>query len=101
MVQNEIEVWEKIMNQIKELFDKEGKTEEFTLFFSGIKYIRTDGTAVILEVPSIFFQNQLIKRGYIKILEQKIIEMTNNKLVIEMRIPNLLMKEGEELYGRR
>jgi len=97
--------WNQIMNQIKEEFYKKRKMDEYKLWFGGIKYIGTTGTAVILEVPSIFFQNQLIKRGYISSLERKIKEKTNKKLVIEMKLrdvlkPNLPMKVGGELYGR-
>lgn len=54
MIQNED--WEKIKNQIRVQFDRDGKKDEFILFFSGIKYIGTDGSSTVyLEVPSAFF----------------------------------------------
>lgn len=84
MVQNED--WETIMNQIKEQFDREGKIEAFTLFFSGIKYIGTDGfSTVYLEVPSDFLKEQLKRKGYLNVIQQELKKYTNTGIFVELK----------------
>ena len=84
MVQNED--WETIMNQIKEQFDREGKIEAFTLFFSGVKYIGTDGSSTVyLEVPSAFFKEQLKRKGYLNVIQQELKKYTNTDIFVELK----------------
>ena len=84
MIQNED--WEKIKNQIRVQFDRDGKKDEFILFFSGIKYIGTDGSSTVyLEVPSAFFKDQLKRKGYVNIILQELKKYTNNDVFVELK----------------
>ena len=66
-----IKDWENIITQVKEDFVKEKTIEEYNLWIMGIKYIGSDDSKITIEVPSKFFKDILIKKGYLSFVRKK------------------------------
>ena len=80
------EIWEKIKNQIKEeLYYKDAK-DEYILWISQIKYLRTEGSTIFLGAPSAFIKNQMKRRCYLNMIQKKINEYTNKDLSVEIEV---------------
>ena len=78
--------WNEIMNQIKEDYYKAGNIDEYNIWFSGIKCLKIDGLILTISVPSVFFQNQIIKKGYLNIIQEKIYEKKHENFIIEIKL---------------
>lgn len=80
------EYWDQIMQQLREDFCQKARLDEYNLWFGGLKFIGTNGTSITVDVPSIFFKNQLIKRGYVELLQRKINEVLQKEMFLEMKL---------------
>lgn len=78
--------WENIITLVKEDFMKAKSIKEFNLWISSIKYIGADNSKVIVELPSYFFRDLLIIKGYLTLVQTKILEFTQNKYEFDIRI---------------
>ena len=92
------EFWNQIMKQIKEDFFIQ-REDEFNLWFGGIKYVGTTGITITVEVPSMFFKNQIIKREYVDILQKKINGKFHKAMLLDLNLknvsfPNQIVKAG-------
>jgi chromosomal replication initiation ATPase DnaA len=74
-----------IMNQIKKDFYKEGNIDNYNIWFSKIN-IRIEGSIITIFVPSLFFQNQFIKKNYLNLIQQKIYEKKQERFVIKIQL---------------
>lgn len=98
--------WNQMMNQIREDFYNDAKLDEYRLWFGGIDYVSIKGTTITLSVPSMFFKNQIIKRGYVDIIQKKINEALHKEMLLDFNVrkellPNQFEKSSGGLDGRR
>jgi chromosomal replication initiator protein len=77
--------FQEALSQIQESYIQEGKGKEFEMWFSFEYHDSTENTIKII-VPSNFFKDQLISRGYIALLEQKLEELSGKQITIEFFI---------------
>ncbi|HBG35769.1 MAG TPA: chromosomal replication initiator protein DnaA, partial [Treponema sp.] len=77
--------FQEALSQIKESYIQEGKAKEFDMWFS-FEYHDSTENSITIMVPSNFFKDQLISRGYIALLEQKLEELSGKQITIEFFI---------------
>ena len=73
--------WAEAMNQ----FQEELSEQEFTMWFNRISYIRSDDSRLVVGVPSSFYRDQ-VKQRYLSSIEEKLFELSGNKLAIEFEV---------------
>ncbi|MFW5783243.1 MAG: DnaA N-terminal domain-containing protein, partial [Spirochaetota bacterium] len=73
--------WTEAMNQLEE----ELSEQEFAMWFNRMVYVRSDDTRIVVAVPSSFYRDQ-VKQRYLPVIEEKLYELSGNKLVIEFEI---------------
>ena len=78
--------WEEALKQVKEDYVNQSRAEEYDFWISVIKLIGSEGTKIIASVPSEFFRNELIKRGHVSIIQQKLLEIVGQKFDLEIQI---------------
>ena len=75
--------WKETIKQIKEEFEKDGKTSEFVMWIEPITYSSSSQNIITVSVPSSFFSDQLKTRGYLTALQSKITELSGQDIKIE------------------
>jgi chromosomal replication initiator protein len=78
--------WQEALKQIKEYFHAQGKDQEYALWFGHLNYLSADEKAVVVSVESSFFRDQLISRGYVTMLQNKIKELLGQEPEISFQI---------------
>ena len=81
-----IKDWENIITQVKEDFVKEKTIEEYNLWIMGIRYIGSDDSKITIELPSKFFKDLIIRKGYLSYVQTKLFEFTQNRFDFDIRI---------------
>jgi chromosomal replication initiator protein len=76
--------WTEAMNQ----FEEELSEQEFTMWFNRMSYVRTDESSLVVSVPSSFYRDQ-VKQRYLAAIEEKLFELSGNKLNIEFEVHKL------------
>lgn len=77
--------WQEAFSQIHEDYNTKGKEQEFLLWFT-FEFVESRDKTIIAAVPSAFFRDQLISRGYIQFLEHKLLELSGTQIKIEFII---------------
>ena len=73
--------WTEAMNQLED----ELSEQEFAMWFNRMEYVRTDDSRIVVSVPSSFYRDQ-VKQRYLPSIEQKLYELSGNKLAIEFEV---------------
>ena len=73
--------WTEAMNQLED----ELSEQEFAMWFNRMEYVRTDDSRIVVAVPSSFYRDQ-VKQRYLPSIEQKLYELSGNKLAIEFEV---------------
>ena len=81
------EIWNEALNQIGSQYKSEGRENEFNLWFN-IEYLSDQGNTIKAAVASDFMRKQMIDRGNIKTIKDKIKEISGNDIEIEFEIKN-------------
>lgn len=77
--------WQEALSQIREDYKINGKEQEFLLWFT-FDFLESRDKIILVAVPSAFFRDQLISRGYINLLEHKLFELSGTQIKIEFTI---------------
>lgn len=77
--------WQEALSQIREDYKTNGKEQEFLLWFT-FDFLESRDKIILVAVPSAFFRDQLISRGYINLLEHKLFELSGTQIKIEFTI---------------
>lgn len=77
--------WQEALSQIHEEYKTNGKEQEFQLWFT-FEFVESRDKKILASVPSAFFRDQLISRGYISFLENKLLELSGTPIRIEFTI---------------
>ena len=92
------------LSQIEQEFEKEGKYNEFILWFN-IKYVESKELKIIASVPSNLVKDKINSSGYVKLIESKIFELSGYNIKLEVIVKNDLSsqntKEIEEKQTER
>ena len=78
--------WEEAIKQVKEDYTNESRKEDYDLQISVIKFIDSEGTTFNLSVPSLFFKDQLTKRGHVSYIKQKLYEISGQNFELNFKI---------------
>ena len=88
------EYWDQIMQQLREDFCQKARLDEYNLWFGGIDYVSTSDATTTLSVPSMFFKNQITKRGYVDIIQKKITEALHKEMLLEFIVRKELFEKS-------
>ncbi len=77
--------WQEALSQIREEYKINGKEQEFLLWFT-FDLVESREKLIIASVPSAFFRDQLISRGYINLMENKLLELSGTPIKIDFII---------------
>ena len=78
--------WEEAIKQVKEDYTKESRKEDYDFWISVIKFVKSEGTTFTLSIPSLFFKDQLTKRGHISYIQQKLFEISGQNFDLNFEI---------------
>lgn len=78
--------WEEAIKQVKEDYTNDSRKEDYDLWISVIKFIDSEGTTFNLSVPSLFFKDQLTKRGHVSYIKQKLYEISGQNFELNFKI---------------
>jgi chromosomal replication initiator protein len=76
--------WAEAMSQLED----ELSEQEYTMWFNRMEYVRSDDAHIVVAVPSSFYRDQ-VKQRYLPAIEEKLYELSGNKLSIEFEIRKL------------
>lgn len=80
--------WQEAYKQLNEEYKNKGQEDQFKIWFK-IEYIEDYDNIIVVNVPSDFMKNQMISRGIIDEIKNKLTEITGqSNFVIEMKINN-------------
>lgn len=83
--------WKETVNQIKKDISK----EEFAMWFSSLGFISSSDETITLSVPSNFFMDQ-IKQRYIKLISEKVEELSGKKIKISFFVKKKSSENSEQ-----
>ena len=78
--------WEEAIKQVKEDYINESRKEDYDFWISVINFVESEGTKIILSVPSVFLKDQLIKRGHASYIQQKLFEISGQNFELDFKI---------------
>ena len=73
--------WTEAMNQL----ESELSEQEYAMWFNRMSYLRSDDQRIVVAVPSSFYRDQ-VKQRYLAVIEEKLYELSGNKLSIDFEI---------------
>ena len=73
--------WAEAMNQLAD----ELTEQEFGMWFNRMNYVRSDGSSIVVSVPSSFYRDQ-VKQRYLASIEEKLFGLCGNRLEISFEI---------------
>jgi chromosomal replication initiator protein len=82
--------WQEVIAQIKH----EITEQEFIMWIKNIEYHESDDSQIILNVPSSFYKDQVTKR-YLSLLENKLFDLSGNKIKIGFNINSKIKAETQ------
>lgn len=78
--------WEEAVNILYSEYENLNRTDEFNQWIRPIDYVNSHDLTVVISVPSTFFKEQLIRRGDIAKLQNKICELSGQRLSLDFEI---------------
>ena len=72
--------------QIKDEFSMSGRESEFYMTFNNIEYIESKDLLIIATVSSKFIFDRLNSNGYIKLIEEKLFELSGQEIKIHLSV---------------
>lgn len=80
--QNYKAFWDEALNEIENEYKSQNNEQEFLLWYN-LEYIEDTISEITVEVPSAFMWAQMLSRGNIKKIEDKILELSGKKVVLK------------------
>ncbi|AEE15461.1 chromosomal replication initiator protein DnaA [Treponema brennaborense] len=90
--------WEESLKQIEETFIQNGKEAEFRIWFN-ITYAESQDMKIVASVPSLFFRDQMISRGYAALIQNKLEELSGQAIQLEFIIIPKNMQTAAQTGG--
>lgn len=88
--------WTQALNLLREEYIKENKEDEFKIWFK-MEYVEDENNVIRVNVPSAFMKEQIISRGYIEQIKDKLSFLTGQAdFSIEMNISGLKISNQTE-----
>ena len=82
------DAWNYALDELRKQYISEDRENEFDFNFN-INYVSDDNNVITVSVPSLFMKNQVISKGSLNIIKNKIHELTGlNNLTLECIINN-------------
>ncbi len=78
--------WDEAVNILYSEYESLNRTDEFNQWIKAIDYVKSRDLTVVLSVPSAFFKDQLNHRGDTAKLQNKICELSGQRLSLEFEI---------------
>ena len=94
--QNYRPFWDEVLRLLREEYKEKGLEEEFTLWFN-MEYVKDNLNEITVSVPSKFMWTQLIQKGYVKAVQDKILELTGHSVNITYIAKSPLPKVAEPI----
>lgn len=79
-------IWDEAVKLLKSEYQEQNKTDEFELWISSLQYSSSNGSNLVVSVPSNFFKEQLIRRGDISRLQIFLNELTGLNIFLDFEI---------------
>ncbi len=89
--QNYQAFWNEAMNLLREEYRQNGNEDQFTLWFK-MEYIKDTLTEITVSVPSDFMWEEMVRRGSVKAVQDKIEELTGQNVKINYIKKNSFIK---------
>ena len=90
------EAWNYALNEIHNSYKDQGKEEDFILWFK-MKYIDDTIDTINVSVPSLFLKTMMDNRGLLKLVQDKIREITDqHDIVINCIVNEENISESEK-----
>ncbi len=77
--------FEEARNQIHQELKEKNREEEFQIWFN-MEYVDDSLSTINVKVPSSYMWNQMVNNGFVKMIEDKINELTGQSIKIEHKI---------------
>lgn len=84
--------WEESIKQLRE--ENEISDQEFNMYFQNIHYVESSKDTIVISLPSRFIQSQ-IKQRYSNTIENRLLELSGLKLLLDYIIENSKLKETD------
>ncbi|MBO4509618.1 MAG: chromosomal replication initiator protein DnaA [Spirochaetaceae bacterium] len=78
--------WEEAVNILYSEYENQNRTDEFNQWIKAIDYVSSHDLAVVISVPSTFFKDQLTRRGDTAKLQNKICELSGQRISLDFEI---------------
>ena len=75
--------WDETLRQVENDFIENGKESEFRIWFN-ILYVDSKDNKITASVPSQYIHDQMFRRGYIDIIQNKLVEISGQDLEVEL-----------------
>ena len=89
------EIWTEAFNQLRSQYAQEGRENEFNLWFN-LEYVSDQGNEITAAVASDFMLSQMKERGNIKIIKEKIKEISGIDIEIKFEVKNTSVSTEKE-----
>jgi chromosomal replication initiator protein len=73
--------WDETLRQVENDFIENGKESEFRIWFN-ILYVDSKDNKITASVPSQYIHDQMFRRGYIDIIQNKLVEISGQDLEV-------------------
>ena len=84
------------MNLLREEYRQNGNEDQFTLWFK-MEYIKDTLTEITVSVPSDFMWEEMVRRGSVKAVQDKIEELTGQNVKINYIKKNSFIKPPKKI----
>ena len=85
--------WDECIRQIRE---NKIDDAEFHLWFEKLVYLSYDNSQLVIATPSRFYKDQVISRGYNKLIEKTLEELSGSQITVSFEISEIKADEYEE-----
>ncbi|MCR5047131.1 MAG: chromosomal replication initiator protein DnaA [Treponema sp.] len=89
------EIWTEALKQLRNQYKESGRETEFNLWFN-LEYLSDEGNSITAAVASDFMRSQMIEKGYIQNIKDKIKEISGIDIDIKFTIKNIIPSNEEE-----
>lgn len=88
------EIWTEALNQLRNQYKESGRENEFNLWFN-LEYLNDEGNSITTAVASDFMVSQMIERGNIQTIKNKIKEISGIDIEIKFSVKNTSVSNEE------
>ena len=88
------EIWKEALSQIGNQYKENGRENEFNLWFN-LEYLRDEGNSITAAVASDFMRSQMIEKGNIQTIKNKIKEISGIDIEIKFEVKNTNISKEE------